>query len=64
MRKAGVPESVIMKITGHKTTAMFLRYNAVDREDAKEAMLSLEKYLAGKEKPEKSTANILQATKG
>ena len=33
MRKAGVPESVIMKITGHSTREMFDRYNSVDVED-------------------------------
>ena len=38
MRKAGVDRSVIMKITGHKTTAMFDRYNTVDSEDARFAM--------------------------
>ena len=30
MRKAGVDQSVIMKMTGHKTAAMFHRYNTVD----------------------------------
>jgi len=35
MRKAGVPESVIMKITGHSTWEMFDRYNTVDADDAK-----------------------------
>ena len=37
MRKAGVDQSVIMKLTGHKTAAMFHRYNTVDTADAKEA---------------------------
>lgn len=64
MRKAGVPESVIMKITGHKTASMFLRYNTVDKEDAREAMRNLERYLAGREKPERSTANVQHSPKG
>ncbi len=34
MKKAGVPQSVIMQITGHNTDQMFGRYNTVDREDA------------------------------
>ncbi len=38
MRKAGVAESVIMKITGHSTREMFDRYNAVDSEDTKLAV--------------------------
>jgi integrase len=33
MRKAGVPESVIMEITGHSTREMFDRYNTVDHDD-------------------------------
>jgi integrase len=38
MRKAGVPESVIMKITGHSTRAMFDRYNTVDEGDLRAAI--------------------------
>ena len=45
MRKAGVDRSVIMKITGHKTTAMFDRYNTVDSEDARFAMDRYEGFL-------------------
>ncbi len=33
LRKAGVPDNVIMSISGHKTTAMFRRYDSVDRDD-------------------------------
>lgn len=40
-RKAGVDRSVIMKITGHKTHAMFERYNTVDKDDAQEAIKRL-----------------------
>jgi len=38
MRKAGVPESVIMRITGHSTRAMFDRYNTVDEGDLRQAI--------------------------
>jgi len=38
MRKAGVPESVIMKITGHSTRAMFDRYNTIDEDDLQTAI--------------------------
>ena len=40
MRKAGVPESVIMKITGHSSRAMFDRYNTVDEGDPRQAIES------------------------
>ena len=46
MRKAGVPESVIMRMTGHKSRAMFDRYNTVDKEDAEKALQTLGKHLA------------------
>ena len=45
LRKAGVPQPVIMKITGHKTAAMFHRYNTVDVDDGREACRKLEEYL-------------------
>ena len=45
MRKAGVPESVIMGITGHSTRAMFDRYNTVDEEDTRQAVDQMGVYL-------------------
>lgn len=44
MRKAGVPDNVIMSISGHKTTAMFRRYDAVDRTDRHHALERLRRY--------------------
>ena len=38
MDRAGVPQTVIMKITGHKTLAMFKRYRAVSRDEMQEAV--------------------------
>lgn len=46
MRKAGVPESVIMKITGHSTRAMFDRYNTVDEDDLRAALNRLKAFSA------------------
>jgi hypothetical protein len=46
MRKAGVDQSVIMKLTGHKTPSMFQRYNTVDLDDAKNAYQKLEELLS------------------
>lgn len=49
MRKADVDTSVIMAISGHKTMAMFNRYNRVDLEDGSIAMKKLQAYLAENE---------------
>ena len=45
MRKSGVPESVIMKITGHSTREMFLRYDTVDGSDTRKAVDQMEGFL-------------------
>lgn len=41
MRKAGVDRETIMKLTGHKTLAMFLRYSHLDQEQGMAAMTQL-----------------------
>jgi hypothetical protein len=46
MRKAGVAESVIMRITGHSSREMFDRYNRVDEEDMKNAVAKMGTFLA------------------
>ena len=43
--------SVIMKMTGHKTAAMFNRYNTVDFGDAQEAYRKLDEFLKQEQKP-------------
>ena len=45
LRRAGVPEDVAMQITGHKTRAMFSRYNIVDLGDMERALQQRATYL-------------------
>ena len=45
MRRAGVPESVIMEITGHSTREMFDRYNTVDGDDKRQAIEQFQGFL-------------------
>ncbi len=46
LRRAGVPETVIMKITGHRTRSVFERYNITDHADTQEAGRKAEEFLA------------------
>jgi integrase len=54
MRKARVDQTVIMKLTGHKTLAMFTRYNTVDQADAVDAMKRLDLFLSVQKTSESS----------
>lgn len=49
MIKACVDQVVIMKLTGHKTNKMFLRYSHLDRELGEVAMQKLNEYLSNAE---------------
>jgi integrase len=41
-RKRGVPESVVMKMSGHRTRNVFARYNIIDDADLREAVKKIE----------------------
>ena len=45
LRRAGVDALTAMKITGHKTTAVFKRYNTIDEQDLKAAQRWMDTYM-------------------
>jgi hypothetical protein len=58
----GVAESVIMKITGHRTRGVFERYNITDQSDTQEAGRMAEEFLAREHGA--NLAQITSQTKG
>jgi integrase len=44
MVRSGVPQSIAMKISGHKTASMFRRYDISNEDDLREALLRVESY--------------------
>ncbi|MBN1443140.1 MAG: tyrosine-type recombinase/integrase [Planctomycetes bacterium] len=47
MVRGGTPEATVMRISGHRTRAVFLRYDVVSDRDLRDAVLRTQAYLAG-----------------
>jgi integrase len=45
-RRRGVPESVVMRMSGHRTRAVFDRYNIVEEDDMRDAVKRIEAGIA------------------
>ncbi len=56
LSRAGIPEVVAMKITGHKTNSMYRRYRIVDESELREAQQRMQRHLKSQEKRSKVAA--------
>jgi integrase len=59
MVRAGVPQSVAMSISGHRTISMFLRYSITSDADQREAFRRVEKHLAEQPKRADNVVNLV-----
>jgi hypothetical protein len=65
-RRAGIDYFRIMAMTGHKTMAVFKRYNTVDEHDLRQAMQQMDTYMdtATLDMPERATQSIEKSAMG
>jgi integrase len=55
LNRAGVPDRIAMSLMGHKTRAMYDRYNIVDEDDMREASAQMQEFLRSRHNPGTST---------
>jgi len=58
MIRAGVPQSVAMAISGHRTVSMFMQYNITSGADKVEALKKTAEHLASKPKGEEQQGQV------
>lgn len=58
--RAGLPETVAIKISGHKTRSIFDRYNITNEEGLKQASIRLDEYIQGKKMTLTVTPEVLK----
>jgi len=62
LERAGVPRSVAMKLTGHKTESVYRRYDIVSEGDLNIAVQKLERFVAQRQEEKSSDLTKIKRT--